>query len=219
MKNDNGFARQQMIEQQLRAWDVFDPRVLCAFDELPREDFVPAHFRGTAFADTAVPLGHGESMMSPSVEGRLLQALALQPTDRVLEIGTGSGWLTALLATLAADVYSIDRVEAFEAAARGRLATAGVTNATVETRDALTLDGDARRFDAIAVTGSMPVYTPLFEPLLNPGGRLFVIVGDGPAMDARLVTKADAGASAATSLFETVVTPLHGFARKTRFAF
>ena len=207
-----------MIEQQLRAWDVFDPRVLCAFDELPREDFVPAPFRGTAFADTAIPLGHGESMMSPSVEGRLLQALALRPTDRVLEVGTGSGWLTALLATLAADVYSIDRVDPFTVAARDRLAAAGVTNATVETRDALALDGDARRFDAIAVTGSLPLYVPRFERLLSPGGRLFVIVGDAPAMDARLVTKAAAGAAAASSLFETVVAPLHGFARATRFA-
>ena len=208
-----------MIEQQLRAWDVFDPRVLCAFDELPREDFVPAPFRGTAFADTAIPLGHGESMMSPSVEGRLLQALALRPTDRVLEVGTGSGWLTALLATLAADVYSIDRVDPFTVAARDRLAAAGVTNATVETRDALALDGDARRFDAIAVTGSLPLYVPLFERLLSPGGRLFVIVGDAPAMDARLVTKAAAGAAAASSLFETVVAPLQNARRTPGFAF
>ncbi len=207
-----------MIEQQLRAWEVFDPRVLCAFDELPRERFVPERFQNLAFADTPIPLAHGEAMMAPSVEGRLLQALELKPSDRVLEIGTGSGWLTALLATLAAEVYSIDINAEFIDGARTRLAAAGVTNVTLEHRDALALDGEVRRFDAIAVTGSLPVYVPLFETLLNPGGRLFAIVGEPPAMDARIILGDGKGAPLHRSLFETSVPPLHGFAHPTRFA-
>lgn len=207
-----------MIEQQLRAWEVFDPRVLCAFDELPRERFVPERFQNLAFADTPIPLDHAESMMAPSVEGRLLQALELKPSDRVLEIGTGSGWLTALLATLAGEVYSIDIVADFIEGARARLAAAGVTNATLEHRDALALDGERRRFDAIAVTGSLPQYSQLFERLLSPGGRLFAIVGEPPAMDARIIVGGGTGAALHRSLFETSVAPLRGFAHPTRFA-
>lgn len=211
------FAREQMIEQQLRAWEVFDPRVLCAYDELPREAFVPERFRKLAFADTAIPLGRGEMMMMPSVEGRMLQALALKPTDSVLEVGTGSGWVTALLATLTAEVHSIDIVPEFVDAARGRLAGVGIANATVEVADAASLDGIGP-FDAIAVTGSLPLYTPLFERLLKPRGRLFVIVGEPPVMDARLVELDAAGAAATESLFETSVPPLANFARPRRFA-
>ena len=207
-----------MIEQQLRAWEVFDPRVLCAFDELRREQFVPERFQNLAFADTPIPLGHGEAMMAPSVEGRLLQALELKPSDRVLEIGTGSGWLTALLATLASEVYSIDVNADFIDGARARLAAAGVTNATLEHRDARALDGETRRFDAIAVTGSLPEYSPLFERLLNPGGRLVAVVGEPPAMDARVIVGGHNGAPLHRSLFETSVSPLRGFAHPTRFA-
>lgn len=212
------FARQQMIEQQLRAWEVFDPRVLCAFDEMRREDFVPERFRAVAFADTAIPLGHGESMMAPKVEGRMLEALALRPTDRVLEIGTGSGWVTALLATLAAEVLSFDIVPEFTAAARQKLDAAGITNATVETRDAATLGRDGGAFDAIAVTGSVPVDDGRFEGLLAPGGRLFIVTGEAPVMQARLVTLDAADGRAAQDLFETVLAPLRNFPRPSRFA-
>ena len=216
--NDTAFARQQMIEQQLRAWEVFDPRTLCAFDELPREDFVPERFRKLAFADTRIPLGHGESMMAPSVEGRLVQALALQPTDRVLEVGTGSGWLAAVMATLADAVVSIDIVPEFVETARRKLADAGITNASLEVADARALDGSTERYDAIAVTGSLPVYDPLFERLLKPGGRLFVVTGASPVMEARLVTRAGDGAAAQQGLFETLLTPLRGFTQPSRFA-
>lgn len=215
--DQTAFARQQMIDQQIRAWEVFDARVLCAFDELRREDFVPPDFRRLAFADTPIPLGHGETMMTPKVEGRLLQALALRPTDRVLEVGTGSGWLTALLATLAAEVHSIDIVPAFVDGARARLAGAGITNAAVECRDANALEG-LEGYDAIAVTGSLPLYSPAFERMLNPGGRLFVIVGEAPVMDARLVTRDGSGAYATESLFETAIPALSGFPRPGRFA-
>jgi protein-L-isoaspartate(D-aspartate) O-methyltransferase len=215
--SDQAFARQQMIEQQLRAWEVFDPRVLCVFDELRREDFVPQRFRAMAFADTAIPLGHGESMMTPKVEGRMLDALAIRPTDRVLEIGTGSGWITALCATLAAEVLSFDIVPEFTAAARQKLDTAGITNATVETRDAATLGGDAGAFDVIALTGSLPVYDERFERMLAPGGRLFVVTGDAPVMHAQLVLLDGERQRAVRSLFETELTPLLHFPRPSRF--
>lgn len=214
---DLEFARQQMIDQQLRTWDVFDPRVLCAFDEVRREDFVPARFRGIAFADTVIPLGHGATMMAPKVEGRMLQALAVRPTDRVLEVGTGSGWVTALLATLGAEVLSIDIVPTFTEAARQRLHAAGITNATVEARDANALGDAAAAFDVVAITGSMPVYTPIFERLLKPGGRLFVVVGEAPVMEARRITRADQGGFGVDSLFETVIEPLVGFPAPQRF--
>ncbi len=215
--SDIEFAREQMIEQQLRAWEVFDPRVLCAFDEVPREEFVPDRFRGLAFADTEVPLGRGECMMAPKVEGRMLQALALRPTDRVLEIGTGSGWTTALMATLAAEIRSVEIVEEFATAARQKLAAVGVGNAAIEHADASRLDG-AAKYDAIAVTGSMPVYDDRFEALLDAGGRMFVVTGTAPVMEARLVVRGADGGLAVESLFETVLTPLRNFPAPKRFA-
>lgn len=215
--SDVEFAREQMIEQQLRVWEVFDPRVLCAFDEVPREEFVPDRFRGLAFADTEIPLGHGEVMMAPKIEGRMLQALTIGPTDRVLEVGTGSGWVTALLATLAAEVTSIEIVEEFAVAARQKLASTGILNVTVESGDASVLDDD-RGYDAIALTGAMPVYDPRFESMLNLGGRLFVVTGTAPVMEARLVVRGPDGGIAVESLFETVLTPLRNFPQPTRFA-
>lgn len=215
---DIAFSRQQMIDQQLRAWEVFDSRVLCAFDEIPREAFVPERFKGMAFADSAIPLGHGETMMAPNIEGRMLQALAVGPTDRILEIGTGSGWVTALLATLGAEVLSLDIVPEFTAAAGQKLAAAGIKNAALETRDAARLATDGAGFDVIAVTGSLPLYIPMFEALLNPNGRLFVIVGEPPVMEARLVQRGPDGAMASESLFETQVPALRNFPRPSRFA-
>lgn len=210
------FSRQQMIEQQLRAWEVFDPRVLCAFDELRREDFVPAAFRAVAFADMEIPLGHGAHMMAPKVEGRMLDAMAPQPTDRALEIGTGSGWVTALLATLCADVVSYDIVPEFISATRQKLHAAGIVNANVERRDASEFEGDGG-FDVIAVTASMPVYDDRYAKLLNPGGRLFVVSGTAPVMSARLVRRGTDG-YASEDLFETVLEPLVGLPQPSRFA-
>lgn len=206
-----------MIEQQLRAWEVFDPRVLCAFDELRREDFVPARFRNLAFADMAIPLGHGETMMAPKVEGRLLQALGIKPTDRVLEIGTGSGWVTALLASLSSEVLSLDMVPEFTAAARQKVEASGFQNVTLETRDAAAFQCDAS-FDCIAVTGSMPLYDDRFERMLRPGGRLFVITGQSPVMEATLVTRGTDAGYLLERLFETDIPALHHFPRPSRFA-
>src|SRR6187200_1894899 len=148
-------ARAQMLGQQLRAWEVLDDRVLRAFAETPREEFVPREYRDLAFADTEIPLAHGQSMLSPKVEGRILQALQVEPIDEVLVVGTGSGYLTACLARLAKHVTSVDIHPDFVSSAERKISAAGVRNVTLDVADALTLSYRSR-FDAIAVTGSVP---------------------------------------------------------------
>ena len=200
-------ARAQMLGQQLRAWEVLDERVLDAVRQVRRERFVPEAYADLAFADTEIPLAHGQRMMTPSVEGRLLQALDLGPADTVLEVGTGSGFLTACLAALTGRVVSVDIFPEFTADAAGKLRRDGVHNVELRTADALALDGD-ERFDAIAVTGSMPELDDTFVRLLRPGGRLFVVVGRAPVMDALLIGTDLQGNRAQDILFETVVSPL-----------
>ncbi len=199
-----------MIDQQVRAWTVLDPTVLDVLSALPREDFVPGAYQSMAFADTEIPLGHGEFMMTPTVEGRVLQALELCKDDNVLEIGTGSGFLTACLAKLAGTVTSIDIYDDFVRDAARKLAGAGIENVELRTMDATReLPGD--RFDAIAVTGSIETFDPRFVDALRPGGRLFVVVGSPPIMDARLVRRTGDTDWKSESLFETRVGPLvHG---------
>ena len=199
-------ARRQMLGQQVRAWEVFDERVLAVLEATPREHFVPAPFRELAFADTEIPLGHGQVMMAPKIEGRLLQSLALEPTDRVLEVGTGSGYLTACLARLADRVRSVDYYRDFVEAAREKLARLSI-DAELETADATTLQHTAE-FDTIAVTGSVPELDERFIRMLRPGGRLFIVVGRPPVMEARLIRMHDNGRWSEESLFETFLTPL-----------
>ena len=215
---DVELARNKMLGQQVRAWEVLDGAVLDVMASVPRERFVPDRFRRLAFADTCVPLGHGEVMMAPPVEGRMLQALALRATDHVLEIGTGSGFITACLGRLAASVRSIEIHPAFVEQARARLATQAVGNASVEVGDASSLDAALPRFDAICVTGSMAVLDPSFQDRLKVSGRLFAVVGEGPAMQALLVTRIDETAFATEALFETVLPPLQNARRPQRFA-
>ena len=206
------FARRQMIDQQVRAWTVLDPNVLAVLSEVPREKFVPGPYEPLAFADTEIPLGHGEFMMTPTVEGRVLQALELDSNDHVLEIGTGSGFLTACLAKLAATVTSIDIHGDFVRSAAGKLARAGIDNVTLRTMDA-TCELPGGRYDAIAVTGSIETFDPRFVDALRPGGRLFVVVGSPPVMDARLVRRSGNADWNSESLFETKLAPLvHGTA-------
>ncbi|HEU4616828.1 MAG TPA: protein-L-isoaspartate O-methyltransferase [Gammaproteobacteria bacterium] len=200
-------ARTQMLGQQIRAWEVFDARVLETLRETPRERFVPEEFRELAFADLEVPLAHGQCMMAPKVEGRLLQALQLESADRVLEVGTGSGYLTACLARLAGEVVTIDIFSDFVNQAEGRLAEHRITNVSFLTGDALSLARPAE-FDAIAVTGSVPRVDEHFIRMLRPDGRLFIVVGRAPVMEARLVTMRANGKWTEESLFETVLTPL-----------
>jgi protein-L-isoaspartate(D-aspartate) O-methyltransferase len=200
-------ARTQMLGQQLRAWDVLNDRVLRAFAETPRENFVPREYRDLAFADAEIPLSHGQSMLAPKVEGRILQALEVEPIDDVLVVGTGSGYLTACLARLAKHVTSVDIFPDLIAAAQPRIAACGIRNVELETADALTLSYRAR-FDAIAVTASVPKLDRHFIEMLRPQGRLFIVVGREPVMEAELVALQPDGKTAAESLFETVLTPL-----------
>lgn len=204
------FARQQMVEQQVRAWDVLDPDILNVLRHVPREQFVPTGFEPLAFADTEIPIGHGQSMMTPTLEGRVLQALDLSASDSVLEIGTGSGFLTACLARLASRVTSIDIHADFLKSATANLEDSGIENVEVLNMDA-TEDLPDGEFDAIAVTGSIQEFDPRLVMALAPEGRLFVVVGDAPAMDARLIRRSSASEWQTTSLFETTLTTLvHG---------
>lgn len=206
------YAREQMVEQQVRAWEVFDASILEVFRSVPRERFVPAAFESLAFADTEIPIGHGQYMMTPTIEGRVLQALELRATDRVLEVGTGTGFLTACLGRLAASVTSIDIVEDFVEEARSRLEDAGTENVDLLVMDAMRGLPDGA-FDAIAVTGSVQRFDPRFVEALRPDGRLFVVVGDAPVMEARLVRRGADEDWHTESLFETCLTPLvHGAA-------
>lgn len=211
-------ARQQMIEQQVRAWEVFDPLVLDVLAEIPREQFVPQEFRVLAFSDTPIPIGYGQSMMTPTVEGRVLQALALDGTEKILEVGTGSGFLTACLARLGAHVSSIEIFESLSKRAGERLADAGIANVDLFCMDA-TAELPPGRFDAIAVTGSLHRFDPRFVEALNAGGRLFVVVGDPPVMDARLLRRTADSDWESESLFETSLEPLINAGPPPRFTF
>lgn len=200
-------ARQKMIEQQVRAWEVLDPGVLKVLADIPRERFVPREFRALAFSDTEIPLGYGQSMMTPTVEGRVLQALALGGAERILEIGTGSGFLTACLATLGAHVSSVEIFDRLLKRAGENLADAGIGNVDLHSMDA-TAELPPGRFDAVVVTGSIHRFDPRFVDALVPGGKLFVVVGDRPVMEARLVQRTGESDWGGETLFETELAPL-----------
>ena len=200
-------ARTQMLSQQLRAWEVLDERVLRAFAETPREDFVPRDYRDLAFADIEVPLGHGQTMLAPKVEGRILQALQVEPIDDVLVVGTGSGYLAACLARLSKRVTSVDIFPDFGTIAAPKLAACGVHNVELKTADASTLSYHAQ-FDAIAVTASVSTLDDRLVAMLRPQGRLFIVVGREPAMEAQLITLQPNGTTTINGLFETVLSPL-----------
>lgn len=211
-------ARRQMIGQQVRSWDVLDPRVLEALAAVPRERFVPEAYRGVAFADTEIPLGHGQFMLSPKIEGRILQSLAPARGDRVLEVGTGSGFFAACLAELAGAAESLEIHADLAGSAARHLAAVGVRSVTVTVADAFR-HPLAGGYQAIALTGSLPVYDPRFERALAVGGRLFAVVGSGPAMQATLVTRTAEDAWLSESLFETGIGPLVHAAVPSRFQF
>ena len=212
------YARLQMVNQQVRGWNVYDEDVLAILRKLPREDFVPEGFESLAFADTAIPLAHGEHMMTPTLEGRLLQALGLDGDENVLEIGTGSGFVTACLATLAAHVTSIDIHADFVDSAGHKLADAGIENVEFMQMDA-TQELPEGKFDAIAVTGSIQSFDPRLVESLSPQGRLFVVVGDSPAMEAKLIERTDEHDWQTLSLFETDLAPLIHGALPRQFSF
>ena len=210
-------ARFAMIEQQVRPWDVLDPRVLEVMSSVKREDFVPAAHRQIAFADLPLPLAHGEAMLKPVLEGRLLQSLSLDASEEVLEIGTGSGFLTACLAQLARAVTSIDIHADFSETARTRLEAAGIGNVRLETGDALSWQ-PGRQFDAIAVTGAVAVIPEAFCAWLRPGGRMFIVRGQSPVQEAVRATRRGDSLHI-ESLFETDIPYLRGAAPAPAFTF
>jgi protein-L-isoaspartate(D-aspartate) O-methyltransferase len=201
-------ARFNMVEQQVRPWEVLDPKVLSLIGEMPRDRFVPDSYKGLAYADIEIPLGDGQKMMFPRVEGRLLQALEIQPSDNILEVGTGSGYLTACLAKLGNKVISQEINPAYTEQARQRLAELAIDNVELRTADSLSDDIESGRFDAIAVTGSLPEMPEAFKQRLNIGGRLFVVIGQSPAMTAFLVTRTSENEWHSEALFETDIAPL-----------
>jgi protein-L-isoaspartate(D-aspartate) O-methyltransferase len=211
-------ARFNMIEQQIRTWEVLDPAVLELLHEVRREDFVPAEHRALAFADLELPLGHGEAMMQPKVEARVVQELALLPHESVYEVGTGSGYLAALLARRSRHVTTAEIHPDFKARAGANLVAAGISNVTL-----LEGDGAARplaegAYDAIVLTGSVPLLPQAFLERLAPGGRLFAVVGDPPVMKATLVRHV-AGSFQHVELFETLLKPLVNAPQPSRFRF
>ncbi|MEO8460768.1 MAG: protein-L-isoaspartate O-methyltransferase [Dokdonella sp.] len=196
-------ARINMVENQVRPWEVLDARVLDALGSIRREQFVPDSYRNLAYADTALPIGHGEVMLKPVIEGRLLQALAIEPGERVLEIGTGSGYLTACIAQLAGEVLSIEQHADLADAARARLDRAGIRNVRIDTAEAIHALDLHEQFDAVAIGGAVHALPERFRRWVAPGGRLFAVVGDSPAMQAQLHSRTDDTHWTVTSLFET----------------
>ena len=211
-------ARFNMIEQQVRTWDVLDQEVLDLLFTVRREEFVPPAYRALAFADLEIPLPGGERMWTPKMEARVVQELKLRPGESVLEIGTGSGYLTALMASLGTRVTSVEIDPALSVAAAPKLARAGVPPVELRVGDGARGFG-AGEYDAIVLTGSTPVLPDAFARQLAPGGRLFAVVGDAPAMTARMVRWAAPGAATTQDLFETVVAPLKNAATPSRFRF
>ena len=196
-------ARQNMVENQVRPWEVLDARVLAVLGRVRREDFVAPEHRQLAFADVCLPLGHGEVMMKPVLEGRLLQALELQPEERVLEVGTGSGFFTACLAGLAGQVVSVDIHADFTHAAAQRLTAAGIGNVTLDTGDAVVGWSPAGQFDVVVLTGAVAHLPERMLGWLKPGGRLLAIRGQSPAQQVVLITQEGPGRHREEGLLET----------------
>ncbi|MCW9013635.1 MAG: protein-L-isoaspartate O-methyltransferase [Gammaproteobacteria bacterium] len=212
-------ARFNMVEQQVRPWDVLDPKILRTLEQIPREAFVPAAYKNLAYADTAIPLGHNEAMMHPIMEGRLLQALDIQPTDEILEIGTGSGYLTACLAHLGSRVDSIDIYEDLSQQAAACFVEQGIFNVNLSTGDASHDTDFKKSYDVIAITGAMNEVPESYKKALAIGGRMFVITGKDPAMVARLITRTDDNAWAEQILFETSIKSLVNMENNEQFTF
>ncbi len=211
-------ARQQMIHQQVRAWDVLDPGVLQVLGDVPREQFVPAAYRELAFADTPIPLPAGQSMLAPKIHGRILQAVEVRRGETVLEIGAGSGYLSACLAALGGQVTSLEIHGELVTLAGDNLRAAGYPGARVLAADA-TAWQPPQRYDVVVLTASLPQYDPRYEAWLNVGGRLFVTIGVGEPMAATLVTRSGERDYGRLDLFETVIDPLVNARRPSAFVF
>jgi len=212
-------ARFNMVEQQVRPWSVLDATVLQVMESIPRDKFVPEDLVSLAYADIEIPLAHNESMLFPRVEGRMLQELQIDIDDECLLVGTGSGYTTACIASMAKHVDSIDIYDDFLQQATKNLAEVNIANVTLENKDIFSLEASFdKKYDAIAVTGSIPEYLPIFEKLLKPSGRLFIIVGSKPVMHAYKIEKNEDKFIRAT-LFEAVLEPLIGSKKVSGFLF
>jgi len=216
-------ARFNMVEQQIRTWEVLDQNVLDLLFAVKREDFVPPAYRALAFMDTEIPLGESQFMLSPKLEARIIQELAPKSHERVLEIGTGSGYLTALLATSTAQVASIEYFESLANSAAAKLAVAGIGNVEITVGDAAASPAPflsvTQQFEIIVLTGSVAIQPTAFFPYLAVSGRLFAVIGDAPAMQATLIVKEGEASFVSTVLFETVTPPLINAPQPSRFTF
>lgn len=212
-------TRLNMVTQQIRTWNVLDDNVLDLLYKVKREEFVPAENRAMAFVDMEIPLGHGQVMLAPKMEARILQELHVKKTDKILEIGSGSGYMTALLAERGAHVYSVEIVPELKIMAENNLKAHGVTNVTIEQGDAARGWSQHEPYDVIVLTASTPVLPDAFQKSLNPGGRLFAIVGEDPVMQALVITCVAPGEFTTTTLFETCTAPLINALQPTRFSF
>jgi protein-L-isoaspartate(D-aspartate) O-methyltransferase len=202
-------ARFNMIEQQIRTWDVLDNRVLEVMLTLPRHLFAPARYRALAYADTQIPLGHKQVMEEPRVQARLLQSLNVQPLDRILDVGTGSGYLAACLASLGGDVLSVDIFPEFTEKAQEVMQTLGLSKVKLDSVDAgQGLPDSEQRFDVIAITGALPTPSLAFQRSLTIGGRMFVLMGKSVPMEALLITREDVDQWRSESLFEAYLPAL-----------
>lgn len=221
MYTDHLLARFNMIQQQIRPWDVLDDRVLKVMAELEREPFVPGGYRGLTYADIEIPLGRGQSMLAPKVVGRLLQALAIRPDDKILEVGTGTGYVSACLSLLGGRVVSLEIEPELADAARERLQSLDLDRIEVIEADALAGPAPGSPFDVIAITGSAPSEDALgvLEDQLAIGGRLFCIIGEPPVMEARLITRVGARELRRETLFETCVPELTNVPEPEGFVF
>ena len=216
-------ARFNMIEQQIRPWEVLDPVVLHLLSVVKREDFVPAAYKDLAFADVEIPLAAskeaGQTLLAPKMEARMLQELGIRNTDTVLEIGTGSGYMAALLAARAEYVYSVEIDPALAETARKNLQQAGIANVTVETGDGAQGWATKAPYDVIVLSASTPVLPSALLGQLRVGGRLVAVVGEAPAMQLQLVTRTDENAFNTINVLETVVAPLINAPQRDKFVF
>jgi len=211
-------AREQMVQQQVRTWAVFDKDVLHAFADVCRERYVPEEFLHCAYADAEIPIGRGQCMLRPSLDGRILQAVDIDAGKSVLEIGTGTGYLTACISRLAGAVTSIDLYESFIEYARERIADDGAENVTLLQMDA-SVQLPEEKFDVVIVTASVPEADDRLASLLEPGGRLFVVIGESPSMTATLLTRGEDGELVTSGLFETDIPALVSASERQRFSF
>ena len=212
-------ARLNMVESQIRTWEVLDQAVLDLLLSVRREEFVPERYRSLAFADMEIPIGHGEVMLAPKMEARMIQELGVRKTDKILEVGTGSGYVTALLARLGGQVVSVERIREFSQAATRRLAGHGLQNVQFHVGDGSEGWPSQGPYDVILLTGSVPVLSESFQQQLAGGGRLLAVIGDLPVMTAYLITRVSDGAFNSVGLFETAIPPLRNVKQPERFVF